>query len=114
MRAAVPLTSAADRRRSAAVTHRLRPRAAASQCRFRQAIEVEAEGSVVRPYPTGARGREMGGDDDRRAIGEDLVEAPPCRARRGGTHAPAYHTSSRVPARPQGSPATTRAAAACL
>jgi hypothetical protein len=47
-----------------------------------------------------------------RDIGAARGECP--RTRLGGTHAPAYHTSSRVPARPQGSPATTRAAAACL
>ena len=42
---------------------------------------MEAEGSVMRPYPTSARGREMSGDDHHRAIGESLEEAPPCRTR---------------------------------
>ena len=42
---------------------------------------MEAERSVMRPYPTGARGREMSGDDLHRAIGESLEEAPPCRTR---------------------------------
>jgi hypothetical protein len=34
---------------------------------------MEAERSVMRPYPTGARGREMSGDDHHRAIGESLA-----------------------------------------
>src|ERR1700758_5121288 len=54
-----------------------------------QAVEVEAEGSVARSYPTGARGREMSGDDHRRAIGEGLEEAPACCARHFGIYAEA-------------------------
>src|SRR5712692_6357303 len=47
-----------------------------------EAVEVEAERSVMRPYPTGARGREMSGDHHDRAIGEGLEKAPSCRSRR--------------------------------
>src|SRR6516165_12459523 len=57
------------------------PPAATPDAGSTQAVEVEAEGSVVRSYPAGARGREMSGDDHRRAIGEGLEEAPACRAR---------------------------------
>ena len=42
---------------------------------------METERAVMRPYPTGAWGREMSRDDHHRAIGESLEEAPPCRAR---------------------------------
>ena len=42
-----------------------------------EAVEVEAKRSVMRPYPTGSRGREMSGNDHDRAIGEGLEEAPP-------------------------------------
>src|SRR6516162_10752649 len=59
----------------------LPPPAATPDAGSTQAIEVEAEGSVVRSYPTGARGREMSGDDHHRAIGEGLEESPACRAR---------------------------------
>ena len=54
-----------------------------------QAIEVEAEGSVVRSYPTGARGREMSGDDHHWTIGEGLEESPACRARQYRVYAEA-------------------------
>src|SRR5438477_1973865 len=57
------------------------PPAAAPAAGSTQAVELEAEGSVVRSYPTGARGREMSGDDHHRAIGEGLEESPACRAR---------------------------------
>src|SRR5215472_12044164 len=65
------------------------PPAAAPDAGSTQAVEVEAEGSVARSYPTGARGREMSRDDHRRAIGEGLEEAPACRARRFGIYAEA-------------------------
>src|ERR1700746_485157 len=42
---------------------------------------MEAERSVMRPYPAGARGREMSGNKHCGAIGEGLKETPPCRAR---------------------------------
>ena len=45
-----------------------------------EAVEVEAKRSVMRPYPTGGRGREMSGDHHDRAIGEGLEETSPCRA----------------------------------
>src|SRR6516165_10857286 len=57
------------------------PPAATPDAGSTQAVEVEAEGSVVRSYPTGARGREMSGDDHRRAISEGLGKALTCRAR---------------------------------
>src|SRR6516162_11442860 len=59
----------------------LPPPAATPDAGSTQAIEVEAEGSVVRSYPTGGRGREMSGDDHHRAVGEGLEETPACRAR---------------------------------
>src|SRR5215471_10025309 len=65
------------------------PPAAAPDAGSTQAVEVEAEGSVVRSYPPGARGREMSGDDHRRAIGESLEEPPACRARHFGIYAEA-------------------------
>ena len=40
---------------------------------------MEAKRSVMRPYPTGGRGREMSGDHHDRAIGEGLEETSPCR-----------------------------------
>jgi hypothetical protein len=46
-----------------------------------EAIEMEAERSVMRSYPTGSCNREMSGNDHGRAIGEGLKEAPPCRSR---------------------------------
>src|SRR5215469_16991629 len=45
-----------------------------------EAVEVEAEGSGVGPYPTGARRREMSRDDHRRTIGEGFKEARPRRS----------------------------------
>src|SRR6516165_2786343 len=65
------------------------PPAATPDAGSTQAVEVEAEGSVVRSYPAGARGREMSGDDHHRAIGEGLEEAPACRARHFGIYAEA-------------------------
>src|SRR5215831_291962 len=67
----------------------LPPPAAAPDAGSTQAVELEAEGSVARSYPTGARGREMSGDDHRRAIGESLEEPPACRARHFGIYAEA-------------------------
>jgi hypothetical protein len=46
-----------------------------------EAVEVEAEGSAIRPYPTGGWGWEMSGDDHDRSIGKGLKETPPRRAR---------------------------------
>ena len=46
-----------------------------------EVVETEAERSVLRPYPTGGRGRKVGGDDHDRSIGKGLDEPPPCRAR---------------------------------
>src|SRR5712671_2596961 len=43
---------------------------------------MEAERSVMRPYPSGSWGGEMSGDDHDWAIDEGLKEAPPCRSRR--------------------------------
>ena len=48
---------------------------------------MEAEGSGVGPYPTGARRREMSRDDHRRTIGEGFKEARPRRSCGGGTEA---------------------------
>src|SRR5258708_40061488 len=57
-----------------------------------EAVEVEAKRSVMRPYPTGGRGREMSGDHHDRAIGEGLEEAPPCRSRRVRVDAGVEHS----------------------
>src|SRR5262249_16056101 len=50
---------------------------------------MEAECSVMRPYPTRSRGGKMSGDDHHGAIGEGFEEAPPCRARRSRVDAKA-------------------------
>ena len=42
---------------------------------------METERAIMRPYPTGAWGREMSGDDHHWAIGEVLEQSPACRAR---------------------------------
>jgi hypothetical protein len=46
-----------------------------------EAVEGEAVGLAIRPYPTGGWGWEMSGDDHDRSIGKGLKETPPCRAR---------------------------------
>ena len=68
----LPVDAGAARRPFAA-----RPRDAASS----HAVEVEAERSIMRPYPARGRRREMGWYDHHRAIGKGMEEALPCRAR---------------------------------
>jgi len=67
-----------DRRHGAHLHHRQQPLPDATSA---EAVEVKAERSVTRSYPTGGRGREMSGDDHHRAVGEGLEETPACRAR---------------------------------
>src|SRR6516162_523631 len=45
-----------------------------------EVVETEAERSALRPYPTGGRRREVGGDDHDRSIGKGLDKPQPCRA----------------------------------
>src|SRR5215472_7088592 len=49
-------------------------------------VEVKAERSVMRPYPTGGGGREMSGDDHHGTISKGLEETSPCCACRLGVN----------------------------